>query len=445
MASTGLLGFNPYGKAPVIDFSSKPTQLAIQLQQKEQAKAEALEKYFMDYEKSINPKGLGKGEQDIFTKKYNAAREYWIKNKEAITHPTRYGAEAQSTYLAALKDAQSYIEEGKQATAERKAFVDFINKQKAAGKHISDNYLEIANNAMKPVQGGYIAPDLSQIQIYDPHNEKQFYNNVWGNIKFPTEEKTIYQKDKLGKQTGYEAKQTIEQITPNIIQNVVLGAANEYRNNLGTKEHFDKLFEDKKFVSQINDIFKKNFDNKNIQNPEDLAIGYALTQKQPNIIKTTDFQPGYEKKMRDKLEQSMRLKDYGKDKESEMPDSVHIFDKIGGEGNPVILPPDTKTGRKYKINYGIVEDDKGNPATITTQIAGTDLPQDIFSILKESKLNKDDDYIIKSQNGKIVSIKPVDGSLITREYAKNEQSLYYGTKKDLKKKQKGSSGINWKQ
>ena len=97
MAATGLLGFNPYGKAPVIDISSKPTQLFIQLQQKEQAKAEALEKYYMDYEKSINPKGLAAGEQDIFNKKFNAAREYWLKNKEAITHPTRYGAEAQST------------------------------------------------------------------------------------------------------------------------------------------------------------------------------------------------------------------------------------------------------------------------------------------------------------------------------------------------------------
>ena len=41
MAATGLLGFNPYGKGVAIDFSSKPTQLAIQLEQREQAKREA--------------------------------------------------------------------------------------------------------------------------------------------------------------------------------------------------------------------------------------------------------------------------------------------------------------------------------------------------------------------------------------------------------------------
>ena len=175
MASTGLLGINPYRKGNVaVDFLSRPAQLAIQLEQKEQAKAEALEKYFMDYEKSINPKGLGKGEGDVFTNKYNQIRQYWMQNKDAILHPAKYGYDAQSTYMAGLKDALNYIDQAKQATAERKAFVDYINKQKAAGKHISDNYLEIANNAMKPVEAGYIAPDFSQIQIYDPHNEKQF-------------------------------------------------------------------------------------------------------------------------------------------------------------------------------------------------------------------------------------------------------------------------------
>ena len=55
MASTGLLGFNPYGKGVAIDISSKPVNLAIQLKQRDIAKIDALDKYFMDYERSINP------------------------------------------------------------------------------------------------------------------------------------------------------------------------------------------------------------------------------------------------------------------------------------------------------------------------------------------------------------------------------------------------------
>ena len=52
--ATGLLGINPYYKGVNLDVS-KPVNLAIQLQQKERAKQEALDKYFMDYEKSLSP------------------------------------------------------------------------------------------------------------------------------------------------------------------------------------------------------------------------------------------------------------------------------------------------------------------------------------------------------------------------------------------------------
>ena len=89
MAATGLLGFNPYGKSVALDFSSKPTQLAIQLQQKEQAKAEAYEKYFMDYEKSLNPAGLAQGESREFLNKYNRIKENWKKNNKSILNHAR--------------------------------------------------------------------------------------------------------------------------------------------------------------------------------------------------------------------------------------------------------------------------------------------------------------------------------------------------------------------
>jgi hypothetical protein len=77
MASTGLLGINPYrGGNVAIDITSKPTQLAIALMQKQQAKAEAVDKYFKDYEKSLNPAGLGKGELDMFAKKLKEVQEF---------------------------------------------------------------------------------------------------------------------------------------------------------------------------------------------------------------------------------------------------------------------------------------------------------------------------------------------------------------------------------
>jgi hypothetical protein len=70
MASTGLLaGVNPYrSNNAVVDFSSKPLQYAMQQVQRQQAQAEAIDKYYKDYERSLNSAGLTREEQDIFTK-----------------------------------------------------------------------------------------------------------------------------------------------------------------------------------------------------------------------------------------------------------------------------------------------------------------------------------------------------------------------------------------
>ena len=120
MAATGLLGMNPYYKGTDIDVS-KPVNLAIQLEQKERAKQEALDKYFMDYEKSLNPAGMRQQDQDVFLGKLAQAKQLYLQNREKILNPAKYGAEAQSDYFASLrviiiKDfvLQSEMEENKQ-------------------------------------------------------------------------------------------------------------------------------------------------------------------------------------------------------------------------------------------------------------------------------------------------------------------------------------------
>jgi len=281
--ATGLLNVNPYYKGVSLDFTSKPTQLAIQLQQKEQAKAEALERYYMDYEKSINPKGLGRGEAEVFNKKFNTAREYWMKNKEAILNPRRYGMDAQSTYMAALKDAQGYIELGKQATAERKAFSDFVKKQIAQGKRISDNYLGVMENAMKPVEAGYVAPDISQIKIYDPHDDFSFVDKTWKGIDLPgniINEKEIIVERGKPKETGRLRPVMQEEITKDVADTYAQRARGYYRSNEGTQEQYNILFQDKDFKKQMNPIFTKYF-NRDISSPEDLLVAQGLASKSP--------------------------------------------------------------------------------------------------------------------------------------------------------------------
>lgn len=279
MASTGLLGINPYrGGNVAIDITSKPTQLAINLMQKQQAKAEAVDKYFKDWEKTLNPVGLSKGELDVFAQKLKDVQSFGIKNKQAITNPSKYGYDAQSNLMAGFKDLQSYIEESKQATAERKAFKDVINQSIKAGKHVSDNYIDVLNNAMLPVGAGYVPPDLSQVDIYDPYDEVKFTSSVIKNVKPKEIEQNIPQLDDKKQDTGYSQKIKKNIFTTDSQKALGDNAYYNFKSDKGTQEYFTELFNaDKETVNKLNPIFEEVYKQK-IQTPADLARAYGIAK-----------------------------------------------------------------------------------------------------------------------------------------------------------------------
>jgi hypothetical protein len=279
MASTGLLGINPYrGGNVAIDITSKPTQLAINLMQKQQAKAEAVDKYFKDWEKSLNTAGLSKGEIDVFASKLKEVQEYGIKNKKEITNPSKYGYDAQSNLMAGFKDLQSFIEEGKQATAERKAFKDYINQAIKSGKHVSDNYIDILKNAMNPVGLGYISPDASLVDVYDPYDEVKFTSAVTKNVKPKEIEQNIPQLDDKKIDTGYSKKIKKNMFTPDSQKALGDNAYYNFKSDKGTQEYFTELFNaDKETVNKLNPIFEEVY-NQKIQTPADLARAYGIAK-----------------------------------------------------------------------------------------------------------------------------------------------------------------------
>lgn len=172
MAATGLLGFNPYDtKGIALDISSKPINLAIQLEQKEQAKKEALDKYFMDYERSLNSAGMRGQDENIFLNKLGQAKQYYLQNRDKILNPAKYGAEFQSAYNATLREAQNLIGQSKQAAAEDKAFKTYIDQLHKSGKAYDENQVfDIINRSKKAISMGYEAPDATRIESWDPHN-----------------------------------------------------------------------------------------------------------------------------------------------------------------------------------------------------------------------------------------------------------------------------------
>lgn len=298
MASTGLLaGVNPYRSGNVVvDFTSKPIQVMMQMQQQQNAKAEAIDKYYRDYEKSLNSAGLTPEEQKIFTTRLNEVKGFAIKNKEKVNNPAKYGYDAQAELDSGFKQLSIYLDGAKKAGGERKAFKAIHDKAIAEGKHVSSNYLDIWGNAMKPFGEGYVPPALDQIKIYDPFNEKKYESNIITNIK-PTEiDKEEVIIDPMTKaNTGFS--KTIKKSIYGDDQFQKLGenSLTDFKTNEGTREWFTELYKDPENVKKLNQRFGEVYKSVDpatgkeiiptIQNVEDFAraVGIAKVKKE-NIL-----------------------------------------------------------------------------------------------------------------------------------------------------------------
>ena len=420
MAATGLVGINPYQKGIALDFSSKPTQLAIQLQQKEQAKAEAYEKYFMDYEKSLNPAGLAQGESREFLNKYNRIKENWIKNKQSILNPARYGYEAQAEYSALLKDAVSYIDLGKQATAERKAYSTTLSQARKAGKNIEGD-LEVTANAMKTVGLGYEAPDISRVDIFDPYDDRKFMQNVWGTAELPTK---VINKDigggKVIPETYYLKIPEMVTQAPERLKDAEIGTRGYVRNNRGAGKYFKTLMADDRLLAEANKVYKEyKGQGAKINDEEDFAVAYGLIKKPGGFVKAGEEKEtaAYTRGQQDALIRGRQKGGVGGVVQME-----NLFDKTGGGGIPV------KIGNSgYEIVAGKVLDKNGNPATVNFKdFSGENFQPELYSVLEKYgiDLRRKSKYNVVAKDGQILSIKDAKGNVIDRKTMMNAQKKF---------------------
>jgi len=241
MAATGLLGINPYQKGVAIDIASKLINLAIQLEQKERAKQEALDKYLMDYEKTLNPNGMRQQDQNAFLSKLGEAKQYYLQNRDKILNPAKYGAEYQSTYYAGLRNAQSLIGQSKQAAAGDKITSQHFIAQKDL--NAPDGYAEAVEASHLPINDPRYRPlDITQYRFYKSHNPMEYANKIYS--KIPLSESAPVPYDVTGEPGRYYTK-TISKISP------------EYKNAL-LQEGYINYVNDEGLRKEMNNIFDTN-------------------------------------------------------------------------------------------------------------------------------------------------------------------------------------------
>jgi len=283
MASTGLLsGVNPYvGGNVVVDITSKPLQYMLMEKAKQDAKAEAIDKYYKDYEKSLNSAGLTPEELKIFNQKLNEVKGFAIKNKDQIGYPSKYGYDAQSTLESGFRALSNYLGEAKKAAGERKAFKTFHDQQLAQGKHVSDNYLDVWNEAMLPVGSGYVAPDISKVKFYNQFDPTKFGQKLDVLLKknegMPTKE---FMKDPV---TGKVSTTEYQWITPKYVNKDEARsiAYNELKgsDSDGYKEYLLSVKQDPVFINHLGKIYQENTGKKlDINDLGELSYANVLSQ-----------------------------------------------------------------------------------------------------------------------------------------------------------------------
>jgi hypothetical protein len=291
VAATGLLGFNPYGKSVALDFSSKPTQLAIQLGQREQAKREALEKSFMDYEKSINPAGMRKVDSDVFLQKLAENKSFYLQNRDRILNPAKYGYDAQSQFMSNNKGLLGLIDQSKQAAANEKIVNQNVYQAMQKGKTLHDGLMqELDRQKLSVVDPNYKTVDAYALQFDNKYDDVAFTKNVWGGLTLPTKEvPTTLPSGKVQyTKTSY--------LTPDLAQTVAINAINEYKTKPENTKNFNNLMKDANIFSAAEKEFGEAFKYTDpqtkktvvpkIENPEQFVAGYALLKKPTGELST---------------------------------------------------------------------------------------------------------------------------------------------------------------
>lgn len=272
MAATGLGSFNPYGRTAPIDITSKPFNALIQVKQRQLAKAEALDKYFQEYDKTINPAGMRTQDVDALIKLKNEAKRFYFENKDAIQNTSKDNGRAYSQLMSMYADASKTIEQSKQQAATGKvvtqAYLDAKKNNKVIPPEVQDaifsSQLSIKDPSFRPF-------DPMNFDAYDRFDAVKFGSNVYSKIK-PSESIPVEKKDKSGA-IFYEKIKAIPKEALGVIEADVVNA---YGKDRGFRDEIKTIMQDQNKINELASEYKKFTGKVMPRTEKDLAVAYTI-------------------------------------------------------------------------------------------------------------------------------------------------------------------------
>lgn len=266
---------NPYASGAVVFDSAPYVDFFVKQQMQEKAKDEALDKYFMDWDKSINPAGMRNVDTQDFMNLINENKGYYFKNKAAIKNPALDNGAAYNEWFARNKEAMGLVSQSKDLAGKEELINKNILQAKQKGLPITDRVVQDLDSFRRPLKSKDwkdFNPDNLDFQP-KPFDPVRFTKDVFGGIEFS--------KRQVGKDQKLPETKEIKRVTERYFSDDALPAikaraASAYKTSPSVKEFVDGYIQDPVKYKELNELFSSKY-KKPIETAEDAATAVALT------------------------------------------------------------------------------------------------------------------------------------------------------------------------
>lgn len=389
MAATGLLNINPYRKGVAVDISTKPTSLYIDIQNKERARTEALDRYFMDYDKNINPAGMKANDIDDLTKLQQSSKAFYFQNRKAIQNPMLDGGKAYNQFVNFNKQQLALVSQSKDAAARGKVGGQAVASTRAKGWVIAPQTFDDLKANEQPVMSPNFRPfDAAKFDAYEPFDAAKYTKDVYAGDRY------LSKKDVNIRQLGGKdiLKEEIS-FDPKNLQAIQTIATTNYQNNKGFKTHVDEIAKDTNELKELNSLFSK-YTQRNIQNLDDVATALTISlspyKLQDKATGTNVYYAAGARDSGDNTQLSNQIDSFIKDLRSgesfggaeganfeKLNVSPRIAEEYKIDDETPAIARGVTSGKFFAI-YGFLKDKNGKPTNIPDMTKVTEIPEMTF-------------------------------------------------------------------
>lgn len=410
---------NPYASGAVVFDSTPYVDFYVKQQVQEKAKDEALDKYFNDWDKSINPAGMRNVDTQDFMNLINENKGYYLKNKAAIKNPALDNGVAYNEWFARNKEATGLVARSKDIAGKEDLINKAIIQAKQKGLPITDRVVQDLEFFRKPLKSRDwrdYNPDNLDFQP-KPFDAIKFTKDIFGDVKFSERQQGKDQKLPETKQI----KRVFETYIPDeTFPTIRARAAAAYKQSPSVMEYVDQVSQDPIEYRKLNDLFSSKY-KRPIQDKGDAAAAVALSfspvgKTQEKII---DDKVALEA-MRNANITNRKLIGGSGGGQYSVPEGGNLFDTFG-EAEAIKSTNGTFTGAN-----GLFSDKEGNPYNGEVFITKNFVPAGVYAALSAYGANKDDLSFNKGftaiiKDGRVTALKDKYLGLIDRRTIENAQ------------------------